>query len=107
MSQNAVEYTSYSNYEFCLDTDCEDSEFYLGDIDLLRVDFCDNTKVRVFAYVQREVDDIVSFDNIRVIVKPEGEVLTGQKLEAVKSLLKKYKFSSFLQKEIIQHLTWK
>ena len=78
----------YSNFEFCCENDCEDSEFYLGKTNILRVDFVDSTRARLYANVSRDSDDQTRFDDFEVVVYPITTVLSEAKLQVIRYLMR-------------------
>ena len=98
------QFNYYSNFEFCLENDCEDSDFFLGKIDILRVEFADATKVRLYANVSRDIYDESQFDDFEAVVYPSSTVLSESKLQVIEHLMRISKFPSFIRNQFVNLL---
>lgn len=95
-----------SNYQHCIDSDCEDSKIYLGNIDLLRVEFSDNVQVNLFADVNQEEDLELRFTNLEVIITPSNSRLSQSKLKVVSQLMINNTFHKQLRRAYYALLKW-
>ena len=96
----------FSNFQHCLDNDCEDSKYYIGNVDLLRITFSDNLRVNLFADVNQEEDIEQKFSNPEAVIIPFGSKLSQSQLKVVSHLMIDNSFHKQLRRAFYALLKW-
>lgn len=87
-----------SNFHFCVDTDSIDSHLYLGqNIDILYVNIENGPRIRIYADVYADNDDITNFDNLELKIFPKGIVIKPVFVNFVLRLMQHLKYPSWVR----------